>query len=157
MLHSMLQWFDFMNLDLTTKNMNDCMPRKCMYGDSNEKWGSKYHNLIMSKNFWQTKICSQSFNCKLNVERSYEKRFDHNWLRRMGFPLLNCDALHKNKFKVSCCKYLWWTCRNDNQLYFEMKHHLKNDPFLYAWKHSISYSFETIENVIESCWGCSPF
>jgi hypothetical protein len=25
--------------------------------------------------------------------------------------------------------------------------------FLYAWKHSISYSFETIEN----CWGCPPF
>jgi hypothetical protein len=36
-LHFMLQWFDFMHLDLTMKNMNDCMPKKGICGGSNGK------------------------------------------------------------------------------------------------------------------------
>jgi hypothetical protein len=36
-LHFMLQWFDFMNLDLIMKNINDSMPRKGICGGSNGK------------------------------------------------------------------------------------------------------------------------
>ncbi len=51
--------------------------------------------------------------------------------------IVNC-AFHKEKFKVSCCKSLWWMFRNNIQLYFEMKHHLKNDPFSICLK---TYNF----------------
>jgi len=141
------------------ENMNDCMPRKGICGSSNGKWGSNYHNLIMSKKFWQKRICSQSFNYELNIEHIYGKRLDHNWWRRMGFPLSNCELCPSMKKSSKChvaniYDECWETIFN---LILKWNIIWIMALFRYAGKHNISYSFETIENFIENCWGCPPF